>query len=77
MLSAGAAVDLSVPEELLWSRANVFDDLAEQEGGDVASAMHWNGRAATVWVPELLVGSSLSDLFETHLRKNRDHLPRS
>jgi len=47
-LSAGAAMALPVPEKLLRSRANVLDDLAEQEGGEVASAMHWNSRATTI-----------------------------
>ena len=41
LLADGAADDLSVPEKVLRSRANVFDDLAEQEGGDIASAVHW------------------------------------
>jgi hypothetical protein len=77
MSEAGAAVALSVPEKLLRSRANVSDDLAEQEGGEVASAMHWNSRATTVWVPELLVGPSLANFFETHPLKDRDHLSRT
>jgi len=49
--------------------------LAEQEGGDVASAMDRNGRATTVRMPELLVGASLSDFLEAHLPENGDHLP--
>jgi hypothetical protein len=55
LLADGAADDLSVPEKVFRSRANVFDDLAEQEGGDIASAVHRNGRPSTVRVPKLLV----------------------
>jgi len=66
-----------MPEKLLRSRANVFDDLAEQEGRDVASAMYWNSRAATVWMSELLVGTSLPDFLETHLLKDRNYLSRT
>ena len=74
MLTAGAGYDLSVPEKLLRGHARVFDDLAEQEGGDVASAMYRNGRATTIWVPKLLVGTSLPYLFESHPLEYRDHL---
>jgi len=73
LLSAGAAPDLAVPEELLWRYSDVLDDLAEQEGGDVASAMHWDRRATAVRMFELLVGTSLPDLLETQLPENRDH----
>jgi hypothetical protein len=55
LLADGAADDLSVPEKVFRSRANVLDDLAEQEGGDIASAVHRNGRPSTVRVPKLLV----------------------
>ena len=66
LLADGAADDLSVPEKFLRRRANVSDDLAEQKGGDIASAVHGYGRPSTVWVPKLLVRPSLSNLFEPH-----------
>lgn len=77
MLADGAADDLSVPKKLFRCRANVFDDLAEKEGGDIASAVHGDGRPATVWVPQLLMRSSLSYFFESHPLQYRDHLSRA
>jgi hypothetical protein len=64
-------------EKLLRSRSNVLDDLAEQEGGDIASAMYRNSGPATVWVVELPVGTSLPYLFEPHSLEYRDNLSRS
>jgi len=77
LLADGAADDLPVPEKVLRSQANVFDDLAKQEGGDVASAVHRNGSSPTVRVPKLLMRSSLPHLFEAHPLQYRDHLSRT
>ena len=66
-----------MPEKLLRSGSDVLDDLAEQEGGYVASAMYGHGRAPTVRMSELRVGASLPDFFESQLLENRDHLPRA
>jgi hypothetical protein len=76
-LSVGAGVDRSVPEKLLRCRTYVLDDLAEQEGGDIASAMDRNGRAPSVWMSNLLVGASLSDFLEPHLHQDLDHRSRT
>ena len=65
---------LTIPEKLLRGRSNVLDDLEEQEGSDIASAVYRNGRATAVRVSELLVRTSLSDLLETHVPENRDDL---
>jgi hypothetical protein len=70
-------VNLSVPEKLIRSGSNVFDDLAEQERRDVAAAVGRNSRTPTVWMSELLVGTSLPDLLETHLLEDRDDLSRT
>jgi len=77
VLSAGVGDCLSVPEEFLWIHTRVFDDLAEQEGGDVASAMDGNGSFAAVRMPKLLVGTALPHSCESHPLKDRDHLSRS
>lgn len=77
MSAAGTAGSpLSVPEKLLRGHVRVLDDLAEQEGGDVAAAMHRNGCSPTVWVAKLFVRTPLPYFFESHPLEYRDHISR-
>ncbi len=66
-----------MPEKLLRRRANVLDNLAEQEGGDIASAVHGYSRPSAIQVPKLLVRPSLPYLFEPHPLEYRDHFSRT
>jgi len=52
----GVAEDyLSVPEKLIRGRADVFDDLTEQQRRDVSTTVDRNRRSTTVGMAELLV----------------------
>jgi hypothetical protein len=77
VLEDGAVFELTVPKKLVWSHTCVFDNLAEQEGGDVASAMNRHSRPATIRMLELFVGASLPDFFEPHSLQDRDHCSRT
>ena len=57
---------LAVPEELVRSRTDVSHDLAEENRGDVATAMDWYRCSTPVRVAKLLVGAPLPDFLETH-----------
>jgi hypothetical protein len=52
-------------QELLNCDTHVADDLAEKEGRDVPPSVNRHRSAASVGVPELLVGPPLPDLLDS------------
>ena len=61
-------------DELLNGEADVSRDATQQDGRQVATAVHRNGRTAPVGVPELLVGATLAHLLEAERGEDGDRL---
>ena len=51
-------------------------DLAQKSRRDVSPTVEWDGRSATVRMPELLVRTTLPDLRETVRFQQGDNFPR-
>jgi hypothetical protein len=64
-------------QELLHRAAHVSDDLAEQVGGYVPTAMKRNRRSSPIRVPKLFVGAALTNLLEAKAAEDSHHLPRT
>jgi hypothetical protein len=67
---------LSVAEKLIGRYVDVLHDLTEKCGRDVATGVEGNGRASTVRMPKLPVGSLLPDFLEPERFQDCHHLPR-
>lgn len=65
-----------MPKELIESKPDVFRNLTEQDGRDIAALMKRHRRASTIHISKLLMRTSLADLRETEHNENSDDLTR-
>ena len=63
-------------EEFLGRHADVFDDLAKENGRDIPGGVERYGGDPAVGVPKLLVRSALPNLHEAECLEDTDNLPR-
>ena len=64
----------SLFQELLSSHSDVFRDLPEQDGRNVATLVKGNSGTTSVRVAELFVGADLADFREAECFQNSDDL---
>lgn len=67
-------VALAVPKKFIKCQPDVFRDLAQQDGRDIAPLVKGYGRAFTRQIPELLMRTSLANFRETERNENCDNL---
>jgi len=56
-----------MPQKILGCKSNIFDDLPQQKWRDIAIAVKWNTRAASVLMSELFMRSALTNFNESQL----------
>lgn len=68
--------ELTVLQKILNGHADVFGDLPEQDGGEVASGMESHGRAPAVYMPKLFVRAALTNFLKPQSLQNRNDFAR-
>jgi hypothetical protein len=57
---------LSIPQKLVYRKANIFSDLAKQDWGNISTRMERNRFASAIWMAELFLRTPLPNLLKAN-----------
>ena len=73
-LLMNSSYELTLLQKILHRHADVFCDLAQQDGGEITSCVEWNSRAPAVGMPELLMRAALTNFLKPQPLQDRNNL---